>query len=308
MARRNTRALAGLVLAGLAVALLLAAPTGPSRAAAPGGAAGTDPGPARRIVTLAPSLAELTYAAGAGDRLVGVVEYSDHPDEARRLPRVGDAFRLDFEAIAALHPDLILGWPSGNSPAALERLRRLGFRVVELEPRTLADVGGQVLLIGELAGTKPAAEVSAAAYAAGLARTEARYRNARPLRVFFQVAPEPLITVTDRHFIGQAIRLCGGINVFGTVPGLAPTIDREAVVAAAPEVLVANDYAAGGGARPRAGPLDAWRPWRGIPAVATGQLYVLDPDLMGVPGPRMLAGIGQLCADLDQARGIADGH
>ena len=98
----------------------------------------TPPGhrrPAERIVALSPHLTELAFAAGAGPKLVGVVEFSDHPAEARALPRIGDAFRLDLEALAAASPDLVLGWPSGNSPAALDRLRRLGYRVVELEPR-----------------------------------------------------------------------------------------------------------------------------------------------------------------------------
>ena len=72
-------------------------------------------GPAVRIVTLSPHLSELVFAAGAGRQLVGAVEYSDHPAAARQVPRVGDAFRVDLEAIATLRPDLILGWPSGNS-------------------------------------------------------------------------------------------------------------------------------------------------------------------------------------------------
>ncbi|MEO8223255.1 MAG: cobalamin-binding protein [Gammaproteobacteria bacterium] len=255
--------------------------------------------PARRIVALSPHLAELAYAAGAGGQLVGVVEFSDHPVEARSLPRVGDAFRLDLEALAGLRPDLVLGWPSGNSPATLDRLRRLGYRVVELEPRLLADVGDQIEAIGRLAGTVNQARQAAEAWRGGLAALKSRYGKARPGIVFYQIAPQPLMTVSHEHFIGQAIELCGGRNLYGDVPALTPVVSVESVVAGAPDVIVANDYTRGPG-RPAAGsPLDRWRSWPRLPAVAAGRLYVLDPDLMSVPGPRLLAGITQLCAVLN---------
>ncbi len=255
--------------------------------------------PARRIVALAPHLAELAFAAGAGPRLVGVVEFSNHPEAARALPRVGDAFRIDLEALAALRPDLVLGWPSGNSLAALGRLRRLGYRVVELEPRRLADVGDQIEAIGRLAGTEPEARQAASAWRDGLAALQARYAGSRPGRVFYQVAPQPLITVSREHFIGEAIELCGGENVYAAVPGLTAVVSVESVVAAAPDAIVANDYTRGPGSPVAGTPLDTWRSWSGLPAVSHARLHVLDPDLMSVPGPRLLKGITQLCAALN---------
>jgi len=255
--------------------------------------------PAQRIVALSPHLTELAFAAGAGPKLVGVVEFSDHPAEAGALPRVGDAFRLDLEALAAVKPDLILGWPSGNSPPALERLRRLGYRVIELEPRRLTDVGDQIEAIGRLAGTELVAQKAAAAWRDGLAALQAQYGNSRPGRVFFQIAPQPLITVTREHFIGQAIELCGGQNVYAAVPGLTLVVSVESVVAEAPEVIVASDFTRGPGRPAEGSPLDLWRSWAQLPAVARNRLYVIDPDLMSVPGPRLLAGITQLCAALN---------
>lgn len=254
---------------------------------------------ARRIVALSPHLTELAFAAGAGSHLVGVVEFSDHPAEARNLPRVGDAFRLDLEALAGVRPDLILGWPSGNSPAALARLRRLGYRVVELEPRRLTDVGDQIEAIGRLAGTEAQARLAADAWRSGLGALQTRYRDARPGRVFYQIAPQPLMTVNRDHFIGQAIELCGGTNLFADVPALTPVVSVESVVAGAPDVIVANDYTRGPGSPPAESPLDSWRSWPRLAAVANKRLYVLDPDLMSVPGPRLLAGITQLCAALN---------
>ncbi len=289
----------GAALAG-AAALLLA---GCSPPATPGSAATGQP--ARRIVALSPHLTELAYAAGAGGWLVGVVEFSDHPAEARALPRVGDAFRLDLEALAGLRPDLVLGWPSGNSPATLDRLRRLGYRVVEFEPRRLADVGDQIEAIGQLAGSEDQARKAAAAWRTGLAALRSRYATAQPGLVFYQIAPQPLMTVSREHFIGQAIELCGGRNLYGDVPALTPVVSVESVVAGAPDVIVANDYTRGPGSPATGSPLDSWRAWPRLPAVAAGRLYLLDPDLMSVPGPRLLAGITQLCAALN---GLGDGQ
>ena len=255
--------------------------------------------PAQRIVALSPHLTELAFAAGAGQKLVGVVDFSDHPVEARALPRVGDAFRLDLEALAAVNPDLILGWPSGNTPPALDRLRRLGYRVVELEPRRLSDVGEQIEAIGRLAGTEASAHQAASAWRNGLAALQSQYRNARPGRVFYQIAPQPLITVNREHFIGQAIELCGGENIYASVPGLTPVVSVESVVAEAPEAIVASDFTRGPGSLAEGSPLDLWRTWNSLPAVARQRLYVIDPDLMSVPGPRLLDGIRQLCAVLN---------
>jgi len=257
--------------------------------------------PAQRIVALSPHLTELAFAAGAGPKLVGVVEFSDYPVVARALPRVGDAFRLDLEALAGLAPDLILGWPSGNTPAALDRLRRLGYRVIELEPRRLGDVGDQLEVIGRLAGTEAQASRAASHFRAGLAALQARYADSRPGRVFYQIAPQPLLTVNREHFIGQAIELCGGENIYGDVPGLTPVVSAESVVVAAPEAIVASDYTRGPGSPIEGSPLDRWRSWSQLPAVAQNRLYVIDPDLMSVPGPRLLRGITALCALLNGA-------
>lgn len=250
-------------------------------------------------MVLSPHLAELAYAAGAGPWLVGAVAFSNEPSAAQALPRVGDAFRVDLELLATLQPDLILGWPSGNSLATLDRLRQLGYRVVDLEPRRLTDIGDQIEAIGRLAGTEAVAADAARHWREGLATLTTRYGGAHAGRVFYQIATRPLITVNREHFIGQAIELCGGVNIYADVPGIAPVVGMESVIAAAPEVIVANDYTPGPGRPATGSPVDIWRPWSRLPAVANHRLIVIDPDLLAVPGPRLLAGIRALCVALN---------
>lgn len=256
-------------------------------------------GPAQRIVSLAPHLTEMAYAVGAGDRLVGAVEFSDYPAAARELPRVGDAFRVDYEVLASLAPDLVLAWRTGNPPALLERLRSLGYRVEEFEAVTLDSLAEQLLRLGEYAGTGEAAARAAAALRSGLQALRDRYRAAASLRVFYQVAREPLFTVSNRHVIGQMIQLCGGVNVFGDLAELTPVVGIEAVLDAAPEVILIGAAAAGQSGR------GDWSQWSALPAARTGDIYPIDADLVSRPGPRVVLGAKQVCDVLAAARGRA---
>src|SRR5512147_464430 len=124
----------------------------------------TLPRPAQRIVSLAPHLTELLFAAGAGDRVVGVGAFADYPEAARRLPQVGDSAMLDLERIVALKPDLLVVWRDGNSPQQLQRLATLGIPVYASEMGALADIAQTLRRLGRLAGTDGVAEARAAAF------------------------------------------------------------------------------------------------------------------------------------------------
>jgi iron complex transport system substrate-binding protein len=262
--------------------------------AAGAGAATDNAAPARRIVTLAPHLAELVHAAGAGNRMVGTVEWTDYPPAAAELPRVGDAFRLDLEALAALAPDLVLGWKGGNPDHLLEQLAQRGYRVVAFAPERLDDIGAQLEEIGRLAGVPAAAREAADAYRSGLAALREAQAGKPGIRVFYQVSWRPLYTVGGRQLISQVITLCGGRNVFDDLGELAPAVGLESVIARDPEVILA--------AAIQSDELDQWRRWPGITAVARGQLHTVDGDLVVRPSPRILEGARQVCDALDQAR------
>lgn len=257
-------------------------------------AGGAAAAPALRIVTLAPHLAELVYAAGAGERLVGTVEWSDYPPAAAALPRVGDAFRLDLEALAALEPDLVLGWRGGNPDHLLEQLEQRGYRVVALAPRRLDDVAAQLVEIGRLAGTSTTAAAAAAAYRAGLDELRRAQAGKRELSVFWQVSWRPLYTVGGGQMISEVIALCGGRNIFRELGELAPAVGVEAVIARDPEVILT--------ARVQRAELAEWHRWPAVAAVARGHLYAVDGDLVVRAAPRILEGARQMCAALDRAR------
>lgn len=253
--------------------------------------------PAQRIVSLAPHLTELLFAAGAGARVVGTVAFSDYPIEARRIARIGDSAQLDLERIVALKPDLVLVWRDGNAQRQLDQLLQLGIPVFYNEPRRLPDIAHAIEQFGLLAGTQSLALPAARAFSARLAELRRRYAERPPLTVFFQIWDKPLMSVNGGHLISDVIRLCGGRNVFAGLKPLTPEISTEAVLAADPEAIVGVSAEAG-----QTGNLDAWKRWPRLRAVASGNLFVIDSDLISRNSPRILDGAEHLCRQLEAAR------
>jgi iron complex transport system substrate-binding protein len=253
--------------------------------------------PPSRIVALSPHLVEIAYAAGAGEQLVAVVRFSDYPPAAARLPRVGDAARIDLERVLALKPDLVLAWRSGNPPGDLQRLERQGLRVFVTEPRRLTDIPRLVRLVGALAGTPDVAEASAARFEAELDVLRAKYGARAPVRVFYEIWHRPLLTVNGSHVISDVIALCGGINVFSDVPVLTPSVSLEAVVQARPQLVL------GGSSAMAQGELTAeWRHARPAALRALPVRYVA-PDLIQRQTPRLAEGARRICEHIDEIRG-----
>jgi iron complex transport system substrate-binding protein len=253
--------------------------------------------PARRIVTLAPHLAETLFAAGAGDKLVGTVDYSDYPEAVKSVPKVGGYSRLDLEAVAALKPDLIVAWHSGNSPANIDKLRAFGFPIYVSQPDRLEDVASEIERLGRLAGSPEAADAAARRFGARLDALRERYAARPAVRTFYQIWKQPLSTVGGRQIISSVIRLCGGENVFGGLEAIAPVVNVEAILAANPEAIIASGMDE---ARPEW--LDDWKRWPGMTAVARNNLFFVPPELIQRHTPRLLDGAEQLCRHLETAR------
>jgi iron complex transport system substrate-binding protein len=245
------------------------------------------PSPATRIVSLAPHLTELLYAAGAGPKVVGAVAFSDFPPEARALPRVGNDALIDLEAVLALRPDLVVAWPNPGTVRAVNRLAELKLPIFRSEPRELEDIAGTISRLGILSGTELQADRAAAAFRARASELERRYSRRPTVRVFYEVWNRPLITVNGDHVISKVIRLCGGENVFAGLPGIAPQVDREAVLRANPKVIVGADAIS----------LDDWKAYP-----VTARLHRIPAALIERHTPRILEGAERLCGILEGAR------
>lgn len=257
--------------------------------------------PPRRIVSLAPHATELVFAVGAGARLVGAMDHSDYPPAARQLPRVGDSRSIDLEAVAALKPDLVIVWPSGNSPSQVERLAKMGLPVYRSEPRRLSEIADAMRRLGVLLGEAEAARVQAQAFERELTALRRQQEGKAPVRTFYQVWPQPLMTLNDQHLASDVIRLCGGVNVLGALAPLVPTVSTEAVLAAAPELILVSAPPASAQAAQQ---IQAWRRFGRVAAVAHGQVRAVDPDLLNRPTPRILLGAREVCEALDDARRV----
>jgi iron complex transport system substrate-binding protein len=267
--------------------------TGP-RLAQTGGGELVLAAPASRIVTLAPHLAELVFLAGAGDLLLATSEYSDHPPAAAALPRIGDAFRFDLERLVRLEPDLVIAWQSGNPGAALTAMEDLGLPVWRTEVLNVDDLAWLLREIGRATGRDASAR--AAAVESRWSAIQERFTDRRTVRFFYQVAEQPLYTVTGKHLISQGLVACGGSNVFRDLPGLAPQVGIEAVLQADPDVLVSGRLA------PSSDPLARWRDWPRMAAVRGEGFIYLPADLINRATPRMLDAVEQACAAFDDWR------
>ena len=248
-----------------------------------------------RIVSLAPSLTELVFAAGAGETLIGVSAYSDYPPEALELPIIGDAFTVDQEQLALLQPDALLVWESGIPEHVVEDFRRVGYQVEVIRSRSLQDVALALRRIGELTGHQAEANAAADAFLADLRALRDRYADEAPVSVFYQVYQRPLYTINGEHYVSELIEVCGGQNIFAELDSLAPAISVEAVIERNPEVMLASTDAGDNA-------FGEWQRWPNLAAVSAGNQYIMPADEIGRATPRLIDAGEALCEALHTAR------
>jgi iron complex transport system substrate-binding protein len=261
-----------------ALAALLALVAGV--AGASGGAGG---GPARRVVSLIPSLTEDLFAVGAGDRVVGVSEYSDYPPHAQRLPIVASFASINAERIVAI--------PSQQGLAG--SLARAGIPVAFFRDDSLNDVYADLHGIGALVGrTREADALVARLKARTRELTAMRPRRARRPSVFVVLGTAPIFTVGNGSYIGSLIELAGAQNAAADVRAPYARYSAEALVARQPDALVVDpdvhlDDVAGKA------------PWSALRAVRLHHVYVLpNAAILERPGPRYNEGLAWLIATL----------
>ena len=253
--------------------------------------------PVQRIVSLAPGITELIYAVGAEQSLLATVDYADFPEAAKKIPRVGDAFRVDMEKLLALKPDLVLAWTSGTPSTTVEQIRALGMRVESMEVKHLSEVSDSLIRIGELTGMQVNARRAASEFKSGISELQSRYRGRRIMSVFVEVNSQPLYTVSGQHVLSEVLQVCGGRNVLAGLNQLAPIVSTEAVLQANPDVIISTE----GTLRQLQ---QEWQSWSQLTAVKQNHLYVVSSDTTTRATPRLLQGTKEVCEALDRARGL----
>ncbi len=254
--------------------------------------------PARRIISLSPGITELVFAAGGGNKLIGVVSYSDYPPQAKKIPQIGSYDSLDIERILALQPDLVIAWKSGNPEHQIQQLQQLGLTVYISEPRDFMQIPQTIRKLGLLSGTEPTAQQSATDFIKRFEQLKTRYKkdpHKKRLKTFIQIWNNPLMSVNGEHLISRVIEFCGGENIFAQAKGLTSTPSIEAILEEDPQVIIAT-----GMAESSKQWLQRWLQWPFIRAVKNNRLYAVNPDHLVRHTPRILQGINEVCQKLNK--------
>jgi len=194
---------------------------------------------ARRIVTLSPHATELVFDAGAGDKLKGTVRFSDYPEQARQIPRLGDVSGLDREAFVIMQPDLIIAWPSGNRPGDLAWLRKTGIPIYYSEPLRLEQIAQSIKSIGRLAGTGDVATIKANDF---LARLDRNCRPKQQNRTYIHIWDRPRMTIGGNHWINSVLETAGLTNIFQDINRNNIIISNEAWLSRRADLQLQSDH------------------------------------------------------------------
>ncbi|WP_349814212.1 cobalamin-binding protein [Rheinheimera oceanensis] len=250
----------------------------------------------QRIIALAPHITELLFAVGAGEQVVAVSDYSDYPLAAQALPRISSYASINFEAVLALQPDLVIAWRSGNPAADITRLQQLGVTVAFSDPLTLDDIGAELRLIGQLSGYPQQGEQQALQFEQQLEQLRRQYQHKKPVTAFFAMGTAPLSTIANRAWPQQILQLCAVHNPFANSKGDYPQVGIEQVIQAQPEVIIQPV------AEKVLADFSYWRPFSALPAVKKNQYLSVNADYIYRTTPRTLLGITQLCQGVDAYR------
>ncbi len=251
--------------------------------------------PARRVVSLAPSATEILFAVGLDAEIVGVTTFCDYPPAAKAKPKIGSSIQ-NLEAIIGLKPDLVLGVKSEIvRPDVLAKLEQLKVPVFILSPKTVEDILVHISTIGRLVGHDREARAVVQGLRDRLSKIRSRMASAKPVRVFYVVNTDPLISVGAGSFIHQMLELAGGENIVGQTVAPYPMVSLEEVLRRDPEVLL---FPVGTTEGIPEAEQQRWRKWTALSAVAHNRLHQVKAELVNRPGPRVIEGIEALAKAL----------
>lgn len=257
------------------------------------GRAVTLPAKVSRIVSLAPSLTESIFAAGGGDRLVGVTSFCNYPEAAKSIAKVGDTINPNIETIIALKPDVVFVSKASQIEAFTKTLADNRISVFVSDPIGLNGVFREMRIMGEIFGTADAAEQRIAELQARVAKVEMSVKDAQRPKVFVQISIEPLFTIGKQSFLNDVIYTAGGASATADVDTAYPKLSKETAVALQPDVIILSDSE------------DNREPnavFAASPAVKGRRVYKIDADLISRPGPRLVDALEQIARSIHPER------
>jgi iron complex transport system substrate-binding protein len=238
----------------------------------------------------------MLFAAGAGAQILGTSDYSDEPQAAQRIERVGDSQSFDLERILALHPDVVVVWSGGTNAAQIVRLERVGLKVYRHRLDRLSDIPASLRRLGALAGTAGQAQAAAASLELRIATLERRYATAHGGTVLIQVWDHPIYTVGRAQLMSDVLRICGYRNLYQDLPDPGPAVSLESVLQRDPDLILAvasdqksaNDW------------VQRWGAYPTLKAVRRGRLVPWTDPRLSRLGPSMVDATESLCGALDR--------
>lgn len=259
--------------------------------------------PARRIVSLAPSVTEILFAIGAGESLVGIDNFSDHPaDRVRAIRRIGSNLEPSVETIVALNPDVVITAMSANRQQTVEALERLGIPCFVTDTRRAADLPGTFRRLGALAGHADGAEREIARIQAALARVRSQAQGRPAVRTLIAIWREPLFVAGRDTFTQDLLEIAGGVNVASDVAGFV-RYPVERLLKSQVDVIIMPTHAPEDRGREQAA---SWQVWPVLPAVRSGRIHAVQDALLIRPGPRVADAAEMLFAVLHRGSNAPD--
>lgn len=256
----------------------------------------------QRIVSTAPSITEMLYALGLGDRVVGVTRFCRYPPEATKKPKIGDYVNPNLEAIAALRPDLVI--IQTNPVQLAQRLHTLRLKVLEIDQQDIAAIYESIRVVGRATGTEARAAQLIASIRGGLDAVRARAARFQPTPLMFVVGRTPgrldgLIVAGATSYLNQIIEIAGGTNVFGDARAAYPQVSLEEVLARNPRAIIDMGDMADViqvTADQRRDTIALWQRLPALAAVHDGRVFPVAPGGFVIPGPRVVDAARELFA------------
>ena len=242
-----------------------------------------------RAISLAPSLTETIFAAGAGDRLVGVTSYCNYPAATASIEKVGDTLTPNIERIIALKPQLVFVSTSSQLESFTSVLKDQNIQVYVSNPSNFEDMVRGIRTLGTLFGTAAIADAKANEIENRARSLDESLKNTQRPKVFVQISNDPLFTIGRDSFLTQVIYRAGGDSVTKDVASAYPKLSKETALAMNPDVIILSDSD------------DNKEPntvFRNSAAVKNGRVYRINADIISRPGPRLVDAIEQIAKDL----------